>query len=98
MSAASIVTLIGVGVGVAAIAIYLIVIAALLNRVSFTVGTVLIGVRAIANQTAPLDDVIKSIGRDVTAIESALGGLVTSGQLEAPDYRPRRARMLPAGR
>ncbi|MDP9442052.1 MAG: hypothetical protein M3P34_07745 [Actinomycetota bacterium] len=98
MSLASIVTLIAVAIGVAAIALYLIIVAALLNRVSFTVGTILIGVRAIANQTQPLDDVMKSIGRDVLAIESGLGNLLAAGQLTEGAYRVPPQRMLPAGR
>ncbi|MBA2437173.1 MAG: hypothetical protein H0V52_02335, partial [Acidimicrobiia bacterium] len=52
MGAATIVTLIGVFLVVAALAGYLITIAATLRDVSFTLGTVIIGVRAIANQTA----------------------------------------------
>lgn len=98
MGLATIVTLVAVFLAVATIAIDLIIIAALLNRVSFTVGTILIGVRSIANQTAPLNEVVRSIDRDVAAIESAFGGLVTSGELTSGSYRSRHQRVLPAGR
>lgn len=81
MGAATIVTLIGVFLVVAALAGYLITIAKTLQHVSFTVGTVLIGVRAIANQTAPLRGVVNDIVGDVVAIDSALKGLLSRGQL-----------------
>ncbi len=73
---ATIGTLVGVFVIVAALALYLITIALILKHVSFTVGTVLIGVRAIANQCAPLGPVIRDILSDVRAIEDDLDGLL----------------------
>lgn len=76
MRAEVIVTLIGVGLLVAALAIYLSIIAYHLTKVSFTLGTVLIGVRAIANQTEPLDGVVGSIANDVAAMDDALKALV----------------------
>ena len=95
MGAATVVTLIGVFVAVAAIALYLIIIAATLNKVSFTVGTVLIGVRSIASQCEPLNGVISDIVRDVTAVERAVGELVSEGDrlaLGAGQPRGRRQR------
>ena len=80
MGLATIVTLVGVAIIVAALAFYLITIAATLNHVSFTVGTVLIGVRAIAAQTQPLQPVIRDIVNDVTAIDDDLEALVTGGE------------------
>jgi len=75
MGAETIVTLIGVAVIVGALAAYLILIAYSLNKVSFTLGTVLIGVRAIASRCEPLREVIGSIGNDVASIEQAVAGL-----------------------
>ncbi len=72
-------TLIGVALAVAAVALYLIIVAYTLNRVSFNVGTVLIGVRAIAQQCEPLQGAVSSIVADVTAIEEAMGNLVSEG-------------------
>lgn len=83
MGLATIVTLIAVLVVVAALAGYLITVAAILKDVSFTVGTVLIGVQAIANQTAPLRSVVNDIVGDVVAIDSALKGVLSGGQLGA---------------
>jgi hypothetical protein len=84
-------TLVGVFVIVAALAIYLITIAAILRHVSFTVGTVLIGVRAIANQTAPLGPVVRDILGDVRAIEDDLEALLGAGG-RAPARRRSSAR------
>ena len=73
---ATIVTLIGVFAIAAVLAGYLIIISLILKEVSFNVGTVLIGVRAIANQCAPLGPVIRDIVGDVRAIEDDLEGLL----------------------
>jgi hypothetical protein len=81
MGLATIVTLVGVFLIVAALAGYLITIAATLRDVSFTLGTVIIGVRAIANQTEPLRGVVQDIVADVVAIDTAFKGLLSKGQL-----------------
>jgi hypothetical protein len=73
---ATIVTLIGVFAIAAVLAGYLIIISLILKEVSFNVGTVLIGVRAIANQCAPLGPVIRDIVGDVRAIEEDLEALL----------------------
>ena len=75
MGAEAIVTLIGVAVIVGALAAYLIIIAYSLYKVSFTLGTVLIGVRAIASRCEPLREVIGSIGNDVASVEQAMARL-----------------------
>ena len=80
MGAATVVTLIGVAIIVAAIAIYLIRISVLLNHVSFTVGTVIIGVKAIAQACEPLAPVIRDIANNVSAIDEDLEALVTGGE------------------
>ncbi len=86
---ATIGTLVGVFVIVAALAIYLITIAVILRHVSFTVGTVLIGVRAIANQCAPLGPVIRDILGDVRAIEDDLESLLGGTGAAVPARRGR---------
>jgi hypothetical protein len=93
MGAATIVTLLAVLVVVAALAGYLITIAAALKDVSFTLGTIIIGLRAIANQTAPLKGVVDGIVGDVAAMDGALKGVLSRGQLGAGGREA-----LPAGR
>ena len=88
MGLATVVTLIGVFIIVAALALYLITITMILRHVSFTVGTVLIGVRSIAAQCQPLGPVIRDIVGDVQAIEEDLEGLLGG----APAGRRARAR------
>lgn len=80
MGAATIVTLIGVGVIVAALAAYLITISYTLNDVSFTLGTVIIGVRAIENQTDPVPTYVGIIRNDVLAIDQAAKQLLAWGE------------------
>jgi len=93
MPVVAIVTLVLVFVLVAAIALYLIIIAATLYNVTFTLGTILIGVRAIAYQTEPVGDVLGGIAGDVQAIEGALGDLVAgAGRPAPPARRPLSAR------
>ena len=87
MPLAAIVTLVLVFVAVSAIALYLIIVAYTLNNVSFTLGTILIGVRSIAYQTEPVGDVLGGIAGDVKAIEGALGNIVTGAGRPAPQAR-----------
>ena len=80
MGAATIATLFGVAIIVAALAAYLIVIAYVLNRVSFRLGTVLIGVRAIVAQTDAVPKYVGIILNDVMAIDQAAHQLLAWGQ------------------
>jgi len=86
----SILLFIGLAVAVATIALYLIVVAAMLRDVSFTVGTVLVGVRSIALQTQPIGSVLRDIVRDVQTIDEALEGLLEQAE-EAEAAREVRA-------
>jgi uncharacterized membrane protein YkgB len=90
MGAETIVTLVGVFLAVAAVAVSLIIIAVTLNKVSFMLGTILIGVRSIASQTQPLGSVVGDILKDVTAIEGALDRLVNRGNQPVRRTRSRR--------
>jgi uncharacterized protein YoxC len=80
MGAATIVTLIGVFLVVAALAIYLIIIAATLRDVSFTLGTIIIGVQAIVHQTDPVPTYVGTILSDVVAIDQAANQLLSWGK------------------
>ena len=80
IGAATVVTLIGVAVIVAALAFYLITISSTLSNVSFTVGTVLVGVRSIAAQTEPLAPVVRDIASNVSAIDQDFEALVSGGE------------------
>ncbi len=80
MGIESILLFVGLAVAVATIALYLIVVAAMLRDVSFTVGTVLVGVRSIAHQTQPIGSVLRDIVRDVQAIDEDLDGLLAQAE------------------
>ena len=90
MGLTTIVTLIGVALTAAALAIYLTIIAVTLNQVSFELGTILIGIKAIENQTAPLDSVVGDILRDISAIDKDLSDFV--GRATRPRARARARR------
>ncbi|MCA1691942.1 MAG: hypothetical protein ABR540_01955 [Acidimicrobiales bacterium] len=87
MGIESILTFIGVGAIVVVLALYLITVATMLRHVSFTVGTILIGVRAIAAQCAPIGGVVRDIVREVQAIEEDLDALLTGAEEEEPARR-----------
>jgi uncharacterized protein YoxC len=86
MGAATIVTLLGVAIIVAAIALYLIVIAATLNHVSYTLGTVIVGVKAIGYQVEPVPKYVGIILNDVTAIDQAAKQLLAWGERSGADF------------
>ncbi|MGH9279088.1 MAG: hypothetical protein ACRD12_13410 [Acidimicrobiales bacterium] len=71
---------IGLAVAVAIIALYLCTVSWMLRDVSFTVGTVLVGVRSIALQVQPIGGVVREIVRDIQAIEEDLEGLVSAAE------------------
>ena|SRR5947209_9658768 len=77
---ATIATFVGVAIIVAALAAYLIIISWILNRVSFRLGTVLIGVRAIVHQVQPVPKYVAIILNDVMAIDQAAHQLLAWGK------------------
>lgn len=84
-----------IAVVVLALAGYLITVAYILNKVTFKLGTILIGVRSIAEQTEPVEEVVTGIAEDVAAIEAALAGLLPDsgrGARKALAKRPAGAR------
>lgn len=80
MGLATILTLVGVAIIVAALALYLIMISWILNRVSFRLGTVLIGVRAIVHQVEDVPRYVGIILNDVMAIDQAAQQLLAWGK------------------
>ncbi len=78
---------------VVALAGYLITVAYVLNKVTFTLGTILIGVRSIAEQTEPVEEVVTGIASDVASIQAALSSLLPSkGVRRSLPSRPPRTR------
>lgn len=86
MGLATIVSLIGVALIVAAIALYLIAIVLNLQHVTFTLGTVIIGVKAIVAQTDPVSKYVGIILNDVTAIDQAASQLLAWGEQPGSDF------------
>lgn len=92
-----------VAIVVVVLAGYLIAVASVLTKVSFTLGTVIIGVRSIASQTEPVQEVVDGIAADVTAIQTALRDLLPQDQprrrlvASRPSSQVSRRRARPAG-
>lgn len=82
MPVAGIVTLIAVGLVVAALAIYLIWVAALLREVSFNLGTIIAGVQAIGLQTEPLGQRFRQLNRTLGESQQTLHRFVDELQRE----------------
>jgi uncharacterized protein YoxC len=76
MPLAAVVTLIGTALTIVVLAAYLIRVALILKHVSFTLGTIVAGVRAIANQTEPLGQVVNDINQELDGLRAALEALV----------------------
>jgi hypothetical protein len=93
MGIATIGTLVGTAIIVAALAIYLITISWVLNRVSFRLGTVLIGVRAIVHQVEPVPKYVGILLNDVMAIDQAAQQLLAWGK--GPEATTRVSGMAP---
>lgn len=86
MGAETVGTLIVVGVIVAVLAGYVFLIGWGLNRLSFTLGTIVFGLRAIREHTAPVGDVLEGIVAKVSAMESDLDGVLQAVGVE-PEAR-----------
>ena len=94
MSAASIVTFIGIAIAVAVIALYLIAVAWTLYRVYFTLGTIIVGIKSICKQVEPVPKYVGIILNDVMAIDQAAHQLLAwGGEPEDMVVDPRIARM-----
>ena len=73
MGAETIGTLVITAVLVAALAVFVTLVGLGLRRLSFTLGTIVVGLRALRLQTQPVGDVLAGVLGDVTNIERDLG-------------------------
>jgi hypothetical protein len=77
-----ILTLVGVGLIVVVLAIYLITITVLLRRTLFTLGTINVGLRSIAARVEPLEPVLAEINSDLTGVRDALTEVLSKKGVE----------------
>lgn len=91
MPLAGIVTLIAVGLVVAALAVYLIWVALLLRRVTFNLGTIIAGLHAIAFQAEPTGRRLRRVNASLEASHQTLAQFLEQKQREsqAPAGAPR---------
>lgn len=80
MSLLVILTLVAVGLIVVALALALITIVVLLRHTLFTLGTINVGVRAIALRVEPLEPVLAEVNSDLTRTRNTLMSVLQSHQ------------------
>lgn len=90
MPLAGIVTLIGVGLVVAALAIYLITVAGLLTSVSSKLTTIIDRIWAISSTAEPLSGAISEVNRDLEQARQAMDSLINKQQQRAGGQQARR--------
>ncbi len=76
MSVAAVVSVVIIGVLVAALAFYLISVVFILRRAVDTLGKITFGVRAIAHRTEPLGELLGDVNTNLSAVAGALEQLV----------------------
>ena len=76
MPAAAIVSITLFAVLILAIAAYLIRVIFILRHVNDQLGKITFGVRAIAHQTTPINELTESMNANLSAVAGALGALV----------------------
>ncbi len=84
MSAAAIVSLVIVGLLVAALAFYLAWVVVILRRLVDTLGKVTFGVRAIAYRVEPIRPWVTETNSDLSAVGNALEALVAKVRAKPP--------------
>lgn len=72
MNIFGILTLAGVALLILALAAYLLVALFLLRKTLFTLGTINVGLRAIAERVEPLEPVLTEINSDLSGVRDAL--------------------------
>lgn len=73
-----ILTLIAVGLIVAALAVSLITILLMLRGTLFTLGTVNVGLRSIARRVEPLEPVLTAVNSDLSAVRNELQSVLVA--------------------
>lgn len=73
-------TLIAVGLIVVALAVALTIILVLLRRTIFTLGTINVGLRAIARRVGPLEPVLGEVNSDLSRARDSLTAALTAHQ------------------
>jgi hypothetical protein len=84
MNLLGILTLVAVGLIVAALAASLLTILVQLRGILFTLGTVNVGLRAIARRVEPLEPILAEVNADLTAVRDGLLS-VLQGVRERPE-------------
>jgi hypothetical protein len=87
MNLLGILTLVAVGLIVVALAASLLAILFQLRRILFTLGTVNVGLRAIARRVEPLEPILAEVNTDLTAVRDGLVGVLQGSQEQPKEER-----------
>lgn len=87
MTLLAVLTLVAVGLIVAALAAYLLVILVQLRRILFTLGTVNVGLRAIARRVQPLESILAEVNADLAGVRGALVQVLAQHQAPREEER-----------
>ncbi len=87
MTVLAVLTLVAVGLIVAALATYLLIILVQLRRILFTLGTVNVGLRAIARRVQPLEPILAEINADLAGVRGALKQVLARHQAPREEER-----------
>ena len=87
MTLLAVLTLVAVGLIVAALAAYLLIILVQLRRILFTLGTVNVGLRAIARRVQPLEPILAEINADLAGVRGALTQVLARHQAPREEER-----------
>lgn len=83
MNIFGILTLAGVALLVLALAAYLLAALFLLRKTLFTLGTINVGLRAIAQRVEPLEPVLGEINSDLSGVRDALTAVLSKERIPA---------------
>lgn len=83
MPGPAVLTLVGIGLLVAAIAVYLIRVALILRHVVLKLETILNGVVDVSRQSAPIGEVANAINADLGDLRKQLDGLAARAKVSA---------------
>jgi hypothetical protein len=87
MSLLAVLTLVAVGLIVVALAVSLVTILVQLRRIRFTLGTVNVGLRAIARRVEPLEPILAEVNTDLAAVRDGLLGVLQGARVRQEEER-----------
>lgn len=80
MSAIAVVSLVLGGLLLVALAGFLVWLAVIMTRINDTLGSLMAGLRTVAERTQPVDEVMRDVNANLTTVAEAIDGFSAEGQ------------------